>query len=51
LVENGADIYALKKLMGHKELAVTLRHYLKMTRAEIRKNWKSFNPLAQEPQL
>jgi site-specific recombinase XerD len=48
LVENGADIYALKKLMGHKELAVTLRHYLKMTRTEIHKNWKNFNPLSQE---
>jgi len=51
LVENGADIYALKKLMGHKELAVTLKHYLKLTRNEIRKNWKIFNPLVQEPQL
>ena len=51
LVENGADIYALKKLMGHKELAVTLRHYLKLTRNEMRKNWKNFNPLTQEPQL
>jgi site-specific recombinase XerD len=51
LVENGADIFALKKLMGHKELAVTLRHYLKLTRNEIRKNWKKFNPLTQEVQI
>lgn len=48
LVENGADIFALKKLMGHKELAVTLRHYLKLTKNEIRKNWKNFNPLTRE---
>ena len=50
LVENGADIYDLKKLMVHKELAVTLRHYLKLTRNEIRKNWKNFNPLSEETQ-
>jgi integrase/recombinase XerC len=45
LVENGADIYSLKKLMGHKELAVTLKHYLKLTRNEIRREWKKFNPI------
>ena len=51
LVENGADIYSLKKLMGHKELAVTLKHYLKLTRNEIRKEWKQFNPIKQQEAL
>ncbi len=45
LVENGADIYSLKKLMGHKQTAVTLKHYLKLTPSELRKEWKMFNPL------
>jgi|TARA_B100000315_G_scaffold227251_1_gene234842 site-specific recombinase XerD len=45
LVENGIDAYSLKKLMGHKQLAVTLRHYLKLTPTEIRKEWRQFNPL------
>ena len=47
LVENGADLYSLKRLMGHKQMAVTLKHYLKLTPAEIRKEWKQFNPLAE----
>ena len=47
LVENGADIYSLKTLMGHKQLAVTLKHYLKLTPQEIRKEWKQYNPLNQ----
>ena len=47
LVENGVDLYSLKRLMGHKQIAVTLRHYLKLTPAEIRKEWKQFNPLAE----
>jgi hypothetical protein len=33
--------------MGHKQMAVTLKHYLKLTPAEIRKEWKQFNPLAE----
>jgi site-specific recombinase XerD len=48
LVENGIDIYSLKKLMGHKQLAVTLKHYLKLTKNEIRKEWKNFNPIKKE---
>jgi site-specific recombinase XerD len=47
LVENGVDLYSLKRLMGHKQVAVTLRHYLKLTSEEIRKEWKQFNPLAE----
>lgn len=45
LVENGVDLYSLKKLMGHKQTAVTLKHYVKLTRTELRKEWKRYNPL------
>ena len=45
LVENGIDLYSLKCLMGHKQVAVTLKHYLKLSPTEIRKEWKQFNPL------
>ena len=45
LVENGIDAYSLKKLMGHKQLAITLKHYLKLTPTELRKEWRQFNPL------
>lgn len=45
LVENGVDLYSLKKLMGHKQTAITLKHYLKLTPSELRKEWKMFNPL------
>jgi site-specific recombinase XerD len=47
LVEQGVDLYSLKRLMGHKQMAVTLKHYLKLTPAEIRREWKQFNPLVQ----
>ena len=47
LVENGVDLYSLKRLMGHKQMAVTLRHYLKLSPEEIRREWKQFNPLAE----
>ena len=45
LVENGADLYSLKRLMGHTQTAVTLKHYLKLTPSELRREWKEFNPL------
>jgi site-specific recombinase XerD len=48
LVENGVDVYSLKRLMGHKQMAVTLKHYLKLTPAELRREWKAFNPLQKE---
>ncbi len=48
LVENGTDVYSLKKLMGHKQIAVTLRHYFKLTPTELRREWKEFNPLGTE---
>lgn len=47
LVENGADPYSLKKLMGHKQMATSLVHYLKLTPAELRREWRQFNPLAE----
>ena len=47
LVENGVDLYSLKRLMGHTQTAVTLKHYLKLSPAEIRREWKEFNPLAE----
>jgi site-specific recombinase XerD len=46
LVENGVDPYSLKKLMGHKQMATSLVHYLKLTPAELRREWREFNPLA-----
>jgi site-specific recombinase XerD len=45
LVENGIDLYSLKKLMGHKKIEVTLTHYFKLTKTELRHEWKTFNPL------
>jgi site-specific recombinase XerD len=48
LVENGADLYSLKRLMGHSQMATTLQHYLKLTPNELRREWRSFNPLAAE---
>jgi len=45
LVENGADLYSLKKLMGHKQTATALKHYLKLTPEELRREWRTFNPL------
>lgn len=47
LVENGADLYSLRRLMGHRQTAVTLKHYLKLTAEELRRQWKRFNPLAE----
>jgi len=46
LVENGADPYSLKRLMGHKQMATTLKHYLKLTPQELRREWRAFNPLS-----
>lgn len=51
LVENGIDIYSLKKLMGHRNVEITLKHYLKLTESEIRKEWKIFNPLVKEENI
>jgi site-specific recombinase XerD len=47
LVENGVDLYSLRKLMGHKQIAVTLKHYLKLSPREIRREWKQFNPFSE----
>ena len=46
LVENGVDPYSLKKLMGHKQMATSLIHYLKLTPTELRKEWRVYNPLS-----
>jgi site-specific recombinase XerD len=46
LVENGADPYSLKRLMGHKQMATSLIHYLKLTPRELRREWREYNPLA-----
>ena len=48
LVENGADAYSLKKLMGHKQMATSLIHYLKLTPKELRREWRQYNPLAEK---
>jgi site-specific recombinase XerD len=47
LVENGADPYSLKKLMGHKHMETTLKHYLKLSSEELRKEWRECNPLSK----
>ncbi len=31
--------------MGHKKIEVTLTHYFKLTKTELRHEWKTFNPL------
>jgi integrase/recombinase XerD len=46
LVENGVDPYSLKMLMGHKQMATSLVYYLKLTPAELRKEWRAYNPLS-----
>lgn len=46
LVENGVDPYSLKRLMGHKQMATSLIHYLKLTPAEVRREWQEYNPLS-----
>lgn len=46
LVENGVDPYSLKMLMGHKQMATSLIHYLKLSPAELRKEWRAYNPLS-----
>jgi site-specific recombinase XerD len=47
LVENGADPYSLKRLMGHKQMATSLTHCLKLTPKELRREWRQYNPLAE----
>ena len=47
LVEKGADPYSLKVLMGHKQMATSLTHYLKLSPAELRREWRAYNPLAE----
>jgi len=47
LVENGVDAYSLKRLMGHKQMATSLIHYLKLTPGELRREWRQYNPLAE----
>jgi site-specific recombinase XerD len=47
LVENGVDPYSLKRLMGHKQAATSLRHYLKLTPSELRKQWRQYNPVGE----
>ena len=46
LVENGVDPYSLKALMGHKQMATSLIHYLKLSPAELRREWRAYNPLS-----
>ena len=46
LVESGVDPYSLKMLMGHKQMATSLTHYLKLSPAELRREWREFNPLS-----
>ncbi len=46
LVENGVDPYSLKMLMGHKQMATSLIHYLKLSPTELRREWREYNPLS-----
>lgn len=44
LLKNGADIFTVKELLGHKDLKITQR-YLDFTNDEIKKNNFKYNPL------
>ncbi len=47
LVENGVDPYSLKRLMGHKQSVTSLKHYLKLTSLELRRQWRQYNPVGE----
>lgn len=48
LIANGADVFSVQKLMGHWDVAITLKFYLHLTPNEVRSDWQTHNPLIRE---
>jgi site-specific recombinase XerD len=46
LIANGADVYSVQQLMGHRRVEVTLAVYLHLTEGEVREQWQLHAPLA-----
>ena len=46
LIANGADVYSVQQLMGHRRVEVTLEVYLHLTEGEVRDQWQQHTPLA-----
>ena len=46
LIANGADVYSVQQLMGHRRVEVTLEVYLHLTEGEVREQWQRHSPLA-----
>ena len=46
LIANGADVYSVQQLMGHRRVEVTLDVYLHLTEGEVREQWQQHTPLA-----
>lgn len=45
LIANGADVYSVQQLMGHRRVEVTLDVYLHLTEGEVREQWQRHTPL------
>lgn len=45
LIAAGLDAYSVQQLMGHRQVAHTLRWYTHLTPDQLRAEWKSFQPL------
>ena len=45
LINNGADVYSVQKLMGHHAVETTLGSYLHLTPTEVKADWQKHNPL------
>ncbi len=45
LMAAGVDAYSVQKLMGHRQVAYTLRWYTHLTPEQLRAEWKAFQPL------
>jgi site-specific recombinase XerD len=50
LIANGADVYSVQQLMGHRRVEVTLDVYLYLTEGEVRGQWQQYTPLASTGQ-
>lgn len=49
LVARGADLFALRVLMGHDDIRTTLSLYTALSLEEVREVWRETNPLAPPP--
>ncbi len=45
LMATGVDAYSVQRLMGHRQVAYTLRWYTHLTPEQLRAEWKAFQPL------